>query len=836
MRLALLLIMGVGVFQQPRDTRAQVRALMDAGRFAEAERTARAGGVGLTESLGEVLVARGRLSEADSVFRVAIVRDAAGRRSAEVSLAELAYRRGEREEAVRRASALAAEHQARSGRWSSEDLVAAGRAYVLLGTRAASAVKQALSAFDEAVAADLINIEARLRAGDLFLEKYNAPDARSSYQDVLKRSPEQPRALLGLARAAQFEGTTDPMPLLQRSIAANPSLVDARVLLARFHLEAEQYDSATIDARRALSVDSSSLAAWSMLGAAARMTGDSVQYDRALAAAQRLSSKPADFYAELADAFVRQRRYTEGMRLARMALAVDSSSARVLGLLGDNLLHAGDIDGGRALLERAFAIDPFNLWHKNTLDLLDKLRLFRTIDRGHFRIVAPPQEADFIATYLPTLLAEAYDSLAARYGYRPPGVVRLELYRQHADFSVRTLGISGLGALGVSFGPVLMMDAPSARARGEFNWGSVAWHELAHTFTLGLSNSRAPRWLSEGLSVLEERRARPSWGAGPTVEFIAAYGAGRLRPVSQLNEGFVRPRFPSEVILSYYEASLVCEMIASQKGASALVDMLTAYRDGLDTRAVVTRVLAVTPEQLDTQFDTWLRARFVAAFRSIQPGSEKGAPTGEFVTTMQNAIAQLEQHHPDSARVQFLRAQELFPEYAGPDAPSLYLAQIARDRGDLRDALSQVQRVTARGETAWEANLLEANLRERLGDSVGTRAPLERLIWILPYDVPLHVRLAELAARTGDYVLEMRERRAVTLLDPPDPLDARYLLAKALAKGGDPAGARRELLGVLEQAPAFEKAQALLLELRNRSSPRASPQGPTEDDRNALHH
>ena len=821
--LACVPMIGVAGSQQPRAPRAQVRVLMDAGRYDDAERTARAGGDGLIESLGEVLVTRGRLVEADSVLRVAITRDAAGRRSAEASVAELAYRRGDRGEALRHAGMLSAEYQARSGRWSSDDFVAAGRANVLLGTRSASAVKQALAAFDEAVAADSSNTEARLRAGDLFLEKYNAPDAKKSYEDVLARIPEQSRALLGLARAAQFDGSTNPMPLLLRSLSANPSLVEARVLLVRFHLEAEQYDSATSDARRALGVDSSSLAAWSMLGAAARMTGDSAQFDRALAAAQRLSTRPADFYAEVADAFVRQRRYGEGMQLARMALAVDSTSARALGVLGDNLLHAGDIDGGRALLERAFAIDPFNLWHKNTLDMLDNLRTFRTIDGGHFRLVAPPQDADLVTTYLPGLLAEAYDSLSARYGYRPPAVVRLELYRQHADFSVRTLGIAGLGALGVSFGPVLMMDAPSARARGEFNWGSVAWHELAHTFTLGLSNSRAPRWLSEGLSVLEERRARPSWGAGPTVEFIAAYGAGRLRPVSLLNEGFVRPRFPSEVILSYYEASLVCEMIASQKGPSALVDMLTAYRDGLDTRAVVSRVLGMTADQLDLQFDTWLRRKFATAFRSIEPSGDRAALSGEFVTAMRQGIASLEQHQTDSAQAQLLRAQALFPEYAGPDAPALHLAQIARDRGDLRAALAQVQRVTARGETAWEANLLEAELRERLGDSVGTRVPLDRLIWILPYDVPVHVRLAEVGARTGDHALEIRERRAVTQLDPPDPLDAHYQLARALASGGDTAAARRELLTVLEQAPAFEKAQALLLELRSRTPAGASP-------------
>jgi thioredoxin-like negative regulator of GroEL len=60
----------------------------------------------------------------------------------------------------------------------------------------------------------------------------------------------------------------------------------------------------------------------------------------------------------------------------------------------------------------------------------------------------------------------------------------------------------------------------------------------------------------------------------------------------------------------------------------------------------------------------------------------------------------------------------------------------------------------------------------------------------------------------------IRERRAVLALDPPDPLEARYQLARALAASGDVASARREVLAVLERAPSFEKGQALLLELR----------------------
>ena len=118
--------------------------------------------------------------------------------------------------------------------------------------------------------------------------------------------------------------------------------------------------------------------------------------------------------------------------------------------------------------------------------------------------------------YLVPLLDEAYDSLAARYRFRPQTPIRLELYPQHADFSVRTVGLAGLGALGVSFGTCSRWTRRRRGNAGEFNWGSTAWHELAHAFTLGASGHRVPRWFSEGLSVLEERRARAGWGADAT--------------------------------------------------------------------------------------------------------------------------------------------------------------------------------------------------------------------------------------------------------------------------------------------------------------------------------
>jgi cellulose synthase operon protein C len=799
------------------------RALADAGKLDEAIVAARAAGPPMAATLGEILVMRGRLAQADSVLRAVESSQAPGWRVATVALAELAERHGDHADAARRAQRVLSAYEAGTVGWSSEDKVAAGRAYLLLARGNPGAVRSALAAFDAGYAADPSNLDARLRAGELFLDKYNAPEAKASFEEVLKRAPENARALLGLSRVASFSGEGPSSSLLRRAVVANPSLVAAQLALARTHLDAESYDSAAVAVRAAIAVDSSSVPAWSLLGAVAWLSGDSAQYRSALHAVTRINPRPADFYTELAEAAVTHRRYTEGVRLAKQAISLDSMSVRALGLLGTNELRAGQMESGRARLERAFAIDPFNVWHKNTLDLLDQLKTFTTVETPRFQIVAPPEESVLLTTYLVPLLDEAYDSLSKRYGYKPQGKVRVELYRRHADFSVRTMGITGLGALGVSFGNLLALDAPSSRTRGEFNWGSTAWHELTHAFTLGLSEHRAPRWLSEGLSVLEERRARSGWGAGATAEFLATYSAGRLRPVSRLNDGFVRPRFGGEVILSYYEASLVCEMIEQQFGAKALVDMLRAYRDGASTTQVFSRVLQLTPEQLDARFDAWLRARFATPLAAISPADSGKDLSGDFVTAMRAGARLVAAKQADSARAVLERAQAMFPDYAGPSSPAEYLARLAMERGDLKEALAQVQRVTARTETAWDANMLEAELREKLGDSTGARVPIERLIWISPYDVSLHSRLAELATRAGDHRTALRERRAVVALNPPDPIEARYQLAATLAASGDVAAARREVLGVLEQAPSFEKGQALLLELRRASGAGSTP-------------
>jgi Tfp pilus assembly protein PilF len=60
----------------------------------------------------------------------------------------------------------------------------------------------------------------------------------------------------------------------------------------------------------------------------------------------------------------------------------------------------------------------------------------------------------------------------------------------------------------------------------------------------------------------------------------------------------------------------------------------------------------------------------------------------------------------------------------------------------------------------------------------------------------------------------IRERRALVALEAVDRAQVLYELALAYYEGGDPVGARREVLRALEIAPSFDEALELLLRLQ----------------------
>ena len=823
----------------PAAVRWSVRTLALVGRYGEAEAlaAARVAGVDAREMwtvLGEVRQARGRLPEAAAAYRNAIRDGASDRLWAELHLAELARLRGALDSSRAGFERVIDRYNA-GGDFSSDDLAAIATAARYLGAGNPDLYRDAVRVYDRAVQMDSFNFRARALLGDLFLDRFNNQDAARTWADGLALNPSHPLLLLGAARSQHFDYQPQALVSVERSLAVNPNLVPARVFLARLYLEAEAYDRAGVEVARALAVNPASLDAWSVRAAIRYLRGDTVGFEGARREVERRNPHYAELYTTLADLAARNRQYADAVRFARRAVQLDDQSWEGFGLLGLNELRAGAIDAGIRDLETAFAGDPFNPWIKNTLDLTDTFTEYTTVtdSTGHFAFVFHHDESQLLSPYFTDLAERAYTALADRYGYEPPTPIRVEVYPRHADFSVRTVGLAGMGALGVSFGSVLAMDSPSARERGTFNWGSTLWHEIAHAFHLGMSAHRVPRWFTEGLAVYEERRARDGWGWGEdaSVDFLLAYREGRLPPVSRLNDGFVRPAYPGQVIHSYYLASLVCEYIDRKWGSEALLSMLRGFRAGRSSAEVVVDVLDRSPDAFDREIDRHVRSRFRSALAALADAgrAERAAPNdgalrrradrerGSFLAQLRAGRQLVQAGQLPAAREYLERARDLFPEYGGQDSPRWLLAQVYQAIGDTAAAERELVALTAVDGRDDRALLELARLREMTGDPAGASEARARALFVYPLAIEDHVRLAELYDTLDRPRAAIRERAAVVALAPVDLAEARYQLARAYYRAGELSEARHEVLRALEGAPNFERAQDLLLAIRERS-------------------
>jgi len=811
-----------------------VRAYTTVGKYDEAEAAARRGvaaknGKELWNTLGEALLVRGKRAAAESAFVRASAEHASDSLTAAVNLAVLHYDRGERARAMKEFDRFIDVYNASAGSGlTSDELVAVATAVEYLGANDPQLFKDALKAYDRALGADPTNAAAKVKLGELFLRKYNFEEAQKTFDEVLQANPNDPRALLGAARRLENDGQAGGDSLLRAALAVNPDYVEARTLHAEMLLSLEDFAAAQQDVDRALKINPTSEHAVAVAAAIKYLTHDQTGFaalrDRALA----MNSSDAEFYGTLAELAAEVRLYRAAADFAKQGVTLDPKNWRDWSVLGMNELRLGQVADGKKSLETSFGGDPHNVWVMNTLDLLDTYKNYDLTSSEHFQFMIEKDESPILSVYLKDLAERAYATYSKKYAYSPPPPIRIEVYRSHADFSVRTVGLAGLGALGVSFGTTLAFDSPAAKDAGPFNWGSTFWHELAHTFTLGTTDNRIPRWFSEGLSVYEEHHAfKAGWGFGVTPTFLAAFKAGKLVPVSRMNDGFMHPAYPEQVVFSYYQASLVCELVARDYGEPALLKMLQGYKDGLTTEQVFQRVLNVDIKTFDKKFDDYLRTRFAAILPSItkdsthvvremsaaeaeQAAKNRATDFGAQLVAGESLIAHDE---VDKAIPILEHASTLFPEYGGEDSPYALLAVAYRKKNDDRHEADALVKLTSLTETNLKALQRLSEVLEKLGDAKGASEALDRAMFINPFDPATHQRLAELARLAGDKQLAVRERAAIVALGPVDKADALYQLAQAQHDAGDDVHARTSVLRALEEAPNYEKAQTLLLTL-----------------------
>ena len=232
------------------------------------------------------------------------------------------------------------------------------------------------------------------------------------------------------------------------------------------------------------------------------------------------------------------------------------------------------------------------------------------------------------------LARKALADLGRRYNVTPKGPVLIEMFPRHDDFAVRTLGLPGMvGALGACFGRVVTLDSPRARPPGTFNWAATLWHELAHVVTLQLSNQRVPRWLTEGASVFEERRADASWGREGELDFLRAYAAGKAIPLTGLNAAFTDGRTIGLGITVLAAGGTLFERFGDVGCRSC-----AGYGRGEAQDTALQGALGVDLVGLQTSFDAFLGARFAGPKAALAP-VEAGLP--EVAGDDPNAVATL---------------------------------------------------------------------------------------------------------------------------------------------------------------------------------------------------
>jgi tetratricopeptide (TPR) repeat protein len=719
---------------------------------------------------------------------------------------------------------------------SSDSLVALGRALLLLGVEPRLALE---NCFQRAYDMDPPTPEAYLASGQLALDKHDFTLAADAFRLGLKKFPDNPDMEEGLAESFASGDAEEMVKALQAALAANPRHIASLLLLADHYVDAERYDDAEKQLRLVLEVNPWRPEALAYQAILAHLRNDPAaeEQHRAKALTYWTNNPGVDYLIgmKLAQKYL----FTEGAAAQRRALAFDPHYLPARRQLAEDLLRLGQDEEGWRLAEEARAEDQYDVTTFNLTTLHDQMAKFRTLTNADFIVRMTTLEAQLYGDRVLDLLGRARAALTRKYGVELTRPTVVEIFPDPKDFAVRTFGMPGNpGYLGVCFGSVITANSPASQAPNPANWEDVLWHEFCHVVTLNDTKNRMPRWLSEGISVYEERQADPAWGERMNLAYRDMILHGKLTPLGELSGVFLQPDNSETLQFAYYESSLVVEFVVQKYGLDALKQILLDLRDGQEiNKAIAARTVPLPA--LEKQFAAFVRARA----DNLAPGSDlEKPPTGD---------SELEEYaweklHPNNYYVRMRKAAELMEaknwEQARPVLQSLAASYHGERRAGNPLWLESVTERNLNDTNAEFATLetfaaQEADFQDlylRLIELAGARQdwPAEtkyaqRLLQINPLISAPYRALAEAGAATGNKDIAITAYRSLLLLDPPDPAEMHLRLARLLhERGGAESEAKRHVLQALEEAPRYRDAQRLLLEIEASSTNGDNPATP----------
>lgn len=694
------------------------------------------------------------------------------------------------------------------------------------------------SLFSEATRVDPNNLEAQVLWGDLFMEKFNTPDAEKSYDAALAINRRYAPALIGQAKISGGERSLSfALSVNERDVKALETMATLLVLNDRQE-DAEEFIEA------ALEINPESIKSLSLKATQAAMKEKFAEFAQLEARVKSFSPNNPHFYGDIADAFGNNYRFTEAVGYARQAIAADPNYWQGHTLLGTNLIRLGEEEAGRESLELAFDNDPFNVLTSNMLKVFDTLEGYATLRTEHFEVRMSQSDAVVLWPYMAPLIEENWATLTEKYGFEPEAPVLIEIFDRTEDFAVRSVGLPDIGPLvGICFGKVVTLISPATL---DANWQEILWHELVHVFTLQMTNNRMPRWLSEGISTWEEREARPEWGRRQGIELVRAVEDEKLLPVASLNEGFTGANSNEDLGFAYFQSYLVVDFIAKEYGFEKMVELINQYALIKEESEMFSTVFGKPVEEFDADFRSWIDRRVgeIDVYVHNEDAADEGAAHGHGQRENSSAVlaelynnASLKQHmrqrvqdQPrdfqahlqlgivlfkeelfEEAKVHLEIADEILPDYSGYPSPPLVLSQIYERQGDDAGRIEQLKRMMVNQQHDYDSAVLLAKRALDAGNAEEADYYVQRALSVSPYRLDVHQVSAQIAALTENASMAVREFEVLVTLDRNDPVEARTNLAEAYMNNGQAQEAKRNILTALEIAPSYQRAQQVLL-------------------------
>lgn len=679
-----------------------------------------------------------------------------------------------------------------------------------------------------------------LASGDLALEKHDYALAAKQFEEGLKRFPEDPDLHCGRARAFAESDRKEMGKALEAALKANPRHVPSLLLLADHRIDAEDYDGAMAALKEARAVNPVHPEAWALAAVIVHLRNERTVEKEARTEALRFWKTNPRVPHLIGRKLSEKYRFAEGAALQREALDFDPEYHPAKAQLASDLLRLGEDAEGWDLIQEVHAKDAYDVTAFNLVTLRDTMTAFTTLTNAHFVVRMHRHEAEVYGARVLDLLERARTHLTTKYGLALDELIRVEIFPEAKDFGVRTFGMpDNPGYLGVCFGRVITANSPAANQGRPVNWESVLWHEFCHVVTLQLTANKMPRWLSEGISVYEERLANPAWGEQLNPRYREMILGDDLTPVSRLSAAFLTPKSGLHLQFAYFQSSLVIEFLVDRFGIDKLRAILGDLREGSFINTALERH-TVPMDRLEKDFAAFAREKARALAPGLswdqprrRPGQAPPAAPGpdpdpdgrpNYWKLLAEAARQVEAGQWTAARPGLEELVRLYPGQTGVDSAHALLARVHRALGENREERLALERWAAVDGAASDAYLRLMELAAEVQDWEAVLTNANRFLAVNPLVAAPYRHQARALEATRREPEAVHTYRTLLKLDSPNPAEIHYSLARLL-QSSEPPAARRHLLESLADAPRNRDALALLLRLQPGLPPaeRAAP-------------